>query len=153
MTVIHQTTKFDAPIERVFELITDYKRYPEWNVNYVEVLAVEGLPQAPGTRIHAVMKFLDRKLDGWAEVKDVEAPTFIRLSGTSKEGGHLTVSYRLRPIDAATEVEMELDYELPTAPFAKILDRLFLERAVERDVRHSLENFKAFIEARMPVLA
>lgn len=34
MTNVRMTMRFEAPIERVFELGTDYGRYPEWNVSY-----------------------------------------------------------------------------------------------------------------------
>ena len=34
-----------------------------------------------------------------------------------------------------------------------IADKLFVERSIERALRHSLENFKAFVEEKVPILA
>ena len=59
----------------------------------------------------------------------------------------------MTPIGTGTEVVLEVDYELPAGIFGKVADKLFIERAVERDLRHSIENFKAFIEVKEPVLA
>ena len=153
MTHVRTSAHLDAPIDRVFELATDFRRYPEWNVNYVEVTEVVGPAHKVGTRIVATMKLLDRKLEGWAEIVEIDQPTFLKLSGTSKEGGKLTVEYRFTPVGLTTDVVAEIEYELPAGPFGKVLDRLFIERTVERDLRHSMENFKALVEAAVPVLA
>jgi uncharacterized membrane protein len=99
------------------------------------------------------MKLLDRKMEGWAEITEIEPPTRVKIAGQGNEGGTTVLEYRLRPVGMATEVEAELDYELPAGPIGKIADRLFVERAVERDLRHSMENFRALVEAHQPVLA
>lgn len=46
-----------------------------------------------------------------------------------------------------------MDYELPGGFFGDIADRLFMERQIERDVKHSNENFKALCEAKVPAHA
>jgi len=153
MTHVRTSAHLDAPIDRVFELATDYKRYPEWNVNYVEVPEVLGPAHKAGTRIRSTMKLLDRKLEGWAEITEIDQPKFIKLTGTSNEGGKLIAEYRFTPAGTTTDVTAEVEYELPAGPFGKIFDRLFIERTVERDLHHSMENFKALVEASVPVLA
>ena len=151
MTQIRTTAHLEAPIERVFEVATDFKRLPEWNVNYLEVPEVIGPTNHVGTRIHTVMKLLNRKMDGWAEIAEIAPPRLIKLTGRGTEGGTITAVYRFTPAGQATDVEAEIDYELPAGPFGQVLDRLFVERAVERDLRHSMENFKALVEVRQPV--
>jgi hypothetical protein len=44
-------------------------------------------------------------------------------------------------------------YELPGGFIGDLAFKLFAERAVERDLRHSNENFKAIVEAEVPVHA
>lgn len=152
MTQVRISAHLDAPIDRVFELATDFKRYPEWNVNYVEVPEVLGPTRQLGTRIETTTKLLDRRLEGWSEITEIDVPRHIKLSGSGKEGGKLSVEYRFTPVGMTTDAEVEIEYELPAGPFGKVLDRLFIERAVERDLRHSMENFKAFVEVPEPVL-
>jgi uncharacterized membrane protein len=152
MTQVRTSVHLDASIDRVFELATDFRRYPEWNVNYVEVAKVIGPAHKVGTRIEATMKLLDRRLEGWAEITEIDQPRFIKLAGTSKEGGKLSAEYRFTPVGMTTDVVAEIEYELPAGPFGQILDRLFIERTVERDLRHSMENFKALVEVAPPVL-
>ena len=47
---------------------------------------------------------------------------------------------------------IDIEYELPPGIIGQIADRLFVERAVERDLRHSIENFTALVEAEVPQL-
>lgn len=153
MTHLQIKAQYDAPIERVFGLMTDFARYPEWNVTYTEIKEVVGPPDKVGTRIHSVMRFLGRTMEGWGEIVEIDPPKLLRTTGTSTQGGKLEQFLRLTPIGTGTEVVLEVDYELPAGIFGKVADKLFVERAVERDLRHSIENFKAFIEVKEPVLA
>jgi uncharacterized membrane protein len=90
-------------------------------------------------------------MEGWAEVVEADPPRLIKLTGTSTQGGKLTTTYRFTPVGSGTDIETLIEYELPGV-FGQIADKLFVQKAIERDVRHSQENFKAFLEARTPAL-
>jgi uncharacterized membrane protein len=146
------TAHFEAPIEHVFELAADYKRYPEWSVSHEEMREVVGPPDQVGTRFHGVMTFLGRKMEGWGEVTEVDQPRLLKTVGTGS-GGSVTTIYRFMPAATGTDAELSIDYELPAGLFGKVADKVFIQRAVERDMRHSMENFKAFVEAKVPLPA
>jgi uncharacterized membrane protein len=150
MTHVRLTAHYDAPIERVFDLAADYKRYPEWNVAYEEMLEVDGPPDKVGTRMHGVIRLLGRKMEGWGEVSEVDRPRLLKITSTRTDGS-LTTVYRFTQSDPGTDAVLEIEYELPGGLFGKMADKLFIERAVERDLRHSLENFKAFVETTSPL--
>jgi uncharacterized protein YndB with AHSA1/START domain len=144
---------FDAPPEQIYELGTDFKRYPEWNVNYVEVKEITGPIERVGTRIHAIERILGRDIDSWYEIVEVEPVRLLKMTGSSAQGGTSTLTYRLTPAeDGGADVETVLEYELPLGVFGQLADKLFLERTMQRNVRHSYENFRALVEAKAPVL-
>lgn len=149
MTHVRMSDHFEAPIERVFDLALDFMRYPEWNVNYVEVKEITGPTDRLGTRIHATLKMAGRLLDSWTEIKEIERPTHIRVEGLASG----SLDYRFTPDETGTKAAFEFDYELSPGIVTQIADRLFIERSVERDLRHSLDNWKAFLAANAPVLA
>lgn len=152
MTTVRMKMHFDAPIERVFELGTDFNRYPEWNASYAEVKQVTGPTDKVGTRVLGVMKVLGRRMEGWGEITEVDRPRYLKIAGTGLEGGTVTTIYRATPADTGTDWECEIEYELPAGFLGHIADKLFVEKSVERDLRHSMENFKALVEAKQPVL-
>jgi uncharacterized membrane protein len=153
MTTLRITGHYDVPIEKVWELGVDFTRYPEWNTAWLEVKEITGPPDVVGTRIHSVLRLLGRTMEGWAEVIEVDKPRYLKFTGTSLDGGKLTVAYRLTPAGVGTEFETDVEYELPAGIFGHIVDKLFVEKTVERDLRHSMETFKALLEAKIPVLA
>ena len=152
MTHLRIATHFDAPIERVFELGTDFMRYPEWNVTYTDVLEVNGPTDQVGTRIHAISRILGRKIDSWGEIVEVERPRLLKVEGTGAGGARTTITYTSTPVATGTDHVIEAEYELPAGLFGQVVDKLFVERAVERDVRHTLDNFKAIVEMKTPAL-
>jgi uncharacterized membrane protein len=152
MTTVRTTAHYDAPIERVWDLGTDFMRYPEWNVSYPEVKEVTGPIDQVGTRIHAVTKVLGLRMEGWGDIVEADKPRRLKMVGSSTDGGKLTVIYRLTAAGEGTDFEIESEYELPAGFLGHIADKVFVEKAVERDLRHSIENFKALIELKQPVL-
>jgi uncharacterized membrane protein len=153
MSQVRMTAHFDAPIDRVFELGTDFKRFPEWNVSYNEVTEVTGPTDQVGTRIFAVMQILGGFIKGSAEIIEVDRPRMLKMIGSGDKGGALETVYRFTPTADGTDLTIDIDYELPAGVVGQIADKLFVEKSIERAVRHSLENFQAFVEAPVPVLA
>lgn len=151
MAHITKTGHYAAPIERVFALATDFERYPQWNVNYTEIKKVTGRVVV-GTKVTGTMQFMGRRVEGTGEIVAVEPPHLIRLVGARPEGGHTDTTYRFSPVEAGTDYVIEIEYELPPGIIGQIADRLFVERAVERDLKHSIENFTALVEAEVPQL-
>ena len=152
MTTVRMTTHFDAPIERVFELGIDFHRYPEWNVSFPEVLEITGPTDRVGTRIRHITKVLGRRMEGWAEIVEIDRPLCLKMTGSALEGGKVILTYRLTPKGSGTDLEFVSEYEPPAGFLGHIADKLFVEKAVERDLRHSIENFKALVETKEPVL-
>ena len=146
MAHITRSGHYEAPIERVFELATDFQRYPQWNVNYSEIRDVSG-PVEIGTVVTGVMQFMGRKVEGAGEVVELDTPYLIRMKGERPEGGRMDMTYRFTPAGAGTDYAFDVDYELPPGIIGQIADRLFVERAVERDLAHTIENFGALVEA------
>jgi uncharacterized protein YndB with AHSA1/START domain len=151
MAHITKTGHYDAPIERVFALATDFERYPQWNVNYAEITDVTK-PLTVGTKVTGVMQFMGRRLEGTGEVVELVSPRLLRVVGARSEGGRTDTTYRFTPVETGTDFVIEVEYELPSGIIGQIADRLFVERAIERDLQHSIENFAALVVAEVPHL-
>ncbi len=151
----HIVTHFhvDAPPDRVFELGADAARIPEWNASVTEVKDVTGKLDRVGAAYTGVMKIGGRRLEVRWEVTKVDKPSYAELRGSTPGGGRATVITRSTPAGGGSDCSVELDYELPGGFIGDLAFKLFAERAVERDVRHSNENFKAIVEAEALVHA
>ena len=99
------------------------------------------------------MKIAGRGYDARWEVTRVEKPRLVEMKGTTPGGGTATFTMRIAPVADGTDCTVDCEYELPGGILGGLADRLFVEGAIERDVRHSMENFKALLEAERPVHA
>lgn len=152
MAHVKWTEHIEAPIEDVFELFIDVKRWPEFMPGGSEVKEVTGPLDTVGTSVRTAMHFLGRKMESWDEVVEVERPRLLKFISRGA-GMESEAWYRMTPAGEGTDVEMEVDYELPAGFLGHIADRLFLEKAMERQMRHTAENFKALAEAKVAVPA
>ena len=147
-----QTGHIDASPDKAFALAIDAARIPEWNSSVIEVKEITGSLDQVGSSYVSVLKLGGRRLDGRWEVSRVEAPRVLEFTGTAPGGGRATAKNRFESA-GGTEITIEIDYELPGGFVGGMADKLFVERAIERDVKHSIENYKAICEAEVQVPA
>jgi uncharacterized membrane protein len=150
---IRESIHVDAPIEQVWELGAKCERYPEWQTGLVEVRDCTGPIDHVGAKYTIVYKSMGRKLDATFEVTRAEKPRLIEQKGTIPGGGHGTLLQTAEPAGGGTDITLTMDYELPGGFIGDLANKLFMERALERDIRHSNENFKALCEAEAKVPA
>jgi uncharacterized membrane protein len=149
---VSKTIHIDAPIADVWQLAVDCARIPEWNVSFMEVRDCAGRLDRVGAGYTAVARVLGRQFDTRWETTKVEPLKVLEEAGTAPGGGHATVATTFAESGGGTDLSIELDYTLPGGLFSGVLEKL-AAGAVERDLRHSNENFKALCEARAPVAA
>lgn len=146
MPQVRHDFRIDAPVDRVWAVAIDANRIPEWQTNIVEMRDVSGPLDVVGTRYTAVNKLAGRRLESEWEVAKAEPNRLLELTGKAPGGGRAMNRIRLTPTDGATDFQVELDYELPGGFLGQFANRLIVERSLQRDVRHSSENFKALCE-------
>lgn len=136
----------DAPLEHVWDMAADCSRIPEWNVSFIEVQQCQGRMDHVGARYSAVTRIMGRNFAGDWETTRVERPRLFEVKGSTPGGGHATATTTMQEGDGGTDVEVELEYQLPGGLFSGVLERL-AGGALERDFHTSIENFKALSEA------
>ena len=150
MPQVREEIRIDAPVERIWSVGSDASRIAEWQTNLVEIRDVSGPIDQVGTGYTAVNRLAGRQLEADWQVTGVEPNRSLELRGTAPGGGRAVQRVTYTPAEGATDVTIELDYELPGGFLGQFANRVFVERALQRDIRHSLENFKALCEAPEP---
>ena len=150
---ILQTGHIDASPERAFALATDAARIPEWNSSVVEAKEITGSLDQVGSSYVSVLKLGGRPLESRWEVTRVERPRLLEFTGTAPGGGRATSKIGFESAGGGTDITFDVEYELPGGFVGSMANKLFVERAIERDVRHSVENFRAICEAEVQVPA
>jgi uncharacterized membrane protein len=146
MPEVRDQFRIEASPDRVWAVAIDASRIPEWQTNVVEVRDVTGRLDEVGTRYTSVIRIVGRPLEGEWEVTKAEPNRLLVLTGKVPGGGRAVNTVTFTPSAGSTDVTVELDYELPGGFLGQFANRLFVERALQRDVRHASENFKALCE-------
>ena len=150
---VRHTGHVDAPVDTAFAFGIEVSRVAEWNNSVTEVRDVSGPLDMVGATYTAILKLGGRPLETRWDVRKVAKPTLLELSASSPRGGHATSITTFEPSDQGTDMTVEVDYELPGGFVGGMADKLFVERAIDRDIKHSMENFKEICEAEARVPA
>ena len=139
----------DAPIDHVWDINASCERLPEWNVNVVEVRNCQGRLDRVGARVTTVVRVFGRKIEGTQETTKADKPHAFALKLVGAGGAKGTVDGSFSVARGGTDATLELEYELPMGLFAGVAEKLG-GGSIERDLRHSMENFKALCESTIP---
>ena len=135
----------NAPIEEVFDYSVDFNRTAEWNVSVVKMEPRPPLAKV-GDRFKGTMKLAGRIYEGEGEVTAIERPKMFAFVSSSPMGGHQNWTSRLTPSGSGTDIESDIEYEVPGSILGKFADKLFVEREVQRMLDQSRDNFIALAE-------
>jgi uncharacterized membrane protein len=140
---VEQSIEIAAPRERIWELVSEPKRYSEF-MSGSTWKPVEGEPTSgPRARFWLTVEAGSTDLGGVIEVVEWEPPhvlAWTNVSGIDNRGRWI-----LRDRGDATEVTMRFSYQVPGGILALIASRLSAP-ILRRDVRASLEALKDVIE-------
>jgi uncharacterized membrane protein len=143
------TEHINAPIDHVWELNASCERIPEWSVTVVEVKDCPGRLDRVGARATVVARVFGRRIEGSQETTKADKPHAFALKLVGAGGAKGTVAGTFSEAGGGTDATLELEYELPMGMFAGVAEKL-LGGSIERDLRHSMENFRALCEATVP---
>jgi uncharacterized membrane protein len=147
------TGHVNAPIDHVWDINASCERLPEWNVNVIEVKDCPGgRVDRVGTKVTTVSRVMGRRIEGSAETTRADRPHAFSQRLTGAGGARATVEVTYKEARGGTDVTVEFDYNLPGGLFAGVAEKL-LGGSIERDLRHSMENFTALAEATVPAHA
>jgi uncharacterized protein YndB with AHSA1/START domain len=152
MVHIRVRQHIEAPIEHVWELAADCSRIPEWSVGFVEVRDCPDRIDQIGARYTTVGRVLGRHIIGSWETTRADRPHFFERQGVARTGDRATIAVTLIEADGGTDSTYEFQYQLPGGMFSGVAEGL-AAAAIERDLRHANENFKALCEAPVAALA
>ena len=141
---ISKSVVVPLPVLGAFALYTE--RVVEWQ-SAVELKPIRRTARLVGDEYDACYRLLGQEFHGSFRIIDADPP----WSLTTEAGGSgIRVWYvtRFAPTSAGgTRVTVEGDYDLPEGIVPRIADRLFIERAIDRDIEGAHATFASLCEA------
>ena len=128
-----------VPQEVAFTIYVE--RVTEWQTA-VHVRALRLTPDLVGSEWSAGWEFLGRRNEGVLRIAEADPPNSVRLEAS---GMGITLWYHtsFTPSASGTTVRVVGDYDLPDGILPMIVDRLFIERGIQRQIDGA---HKAFVQ-------
>ncbi|MFH1859046.1 MAG: SRPBCC family protein [Patescibacteria group bacterium] len=142
MTKTVKTINIKAPVEKVFDYISEPTNLPEIWPSLVEVKDVQKLPSG-GTRNRWVYKMAGILLKGTGE--DTEYVPNQRLVSKTKGGVESTQTWMFQPEAGGTKVTFEVEYTVPIPVLGKLAEAIIVKMN-EHEGELILANLKARME-------
>ena len=143
MSEIRKTATFDAPVEKVFELIDNPDNIPKYIPNVERVADVKRTDGRIGDTFRVIYKVLGLTFDEKFTVTGYEPNR--KLVSDFDGGMKGTFSWSFEPRGNQTECSMDINYQVGGGVLGKAADALLLERANERNMDESLERLRQVV--------
>ena len=147
MGLVQRSVMIDAPVDKVFGLMTDTTRFGEW------VFGFAGLDEGP-TKLTQDTKFRWRMRGHGLTLKPRSTVTIFDAPGGYEEEIRIPGILRARlekkvmAEKRRTRLSWSLEYRLIGGPLGAALDWALARRVAERAVQHSLNRAKKVLEAQ-----
>ena len=133
--------EIDAPVERVWEVLSDPRCYPRWVVGAKEFRDADPEFPAIGSKFHHRVGIGPLTVDDHTEVVDVNAPWRIELKARARPLGAADVVLTTEPSGSGTRLTMIED---PADPITRMLG--IVQLLVRARNARGLQRFKAIAE-------
>lgn len=145
MATIHQSIDINAPAERVFAILTDPKRLPEYAPGVTSVEDIWQTEQRLGDSFRTTYAVLGLHFPMSFTVTEHEPATkrTMRFEGGMKGAW----TWRLSPQGKSTHLTTTMEYEMTGGILGKAVNAMLVERMNEKNAERLLENLKLVSEA------
>lgn len=146
MGVVRQSVQIDAPPERVWEVLVDAERLPEWNEELVAVEDANGPLDHPGASYTQVFRAGGRDVRGRFEVVAAQPLRAREMRASLPMMSRAVGRDTLEPRDGGTLLTVELEFELKGGALARLGEPLLVAR-MEKAFARNGENLRRLVES------
>ena len=148
MATIERSTEIAAPVDRVWSLLEDVRRLPEYSSSTEEVRDAPERITAVGQEYVQVGRMLGVRLTSRWRVVAIEPKQLIRSEGTLAAGVRYTLTQRLEPVsDARTRLSIDIDYAIPGGALGRFAARAGAESRAGREAQAVLDGIRTTLES------
>ena len=132
----------NAPVEKVFGLVIDTEKLPDWMPLLMEVHDIQG--EGVGKKFKWTYKFIGIKFEGMSEI--VERIENQKTVVKSKAGIEAVWTWNFNPEGGGTKLDVLVEYTIPVPVLGKFAENFVVKQGT-RDVKHALETLKHMLES------
>jgi len=144
MTTIERSIEIEAPVESVFDFVTDWRNMSRFMERTYDWKPTTEKTRGDGVRLAHKQKGLFREI-----AYECEISGFVENEGftiTSFKGPQAKSQWAFESLGDRTKVTLIVGYKVPGSIVGGILDALLVKRMSETTFYRSLQNLKRLLE-------
>lgn len=146
-----ETHTMPIELKKGWDYITDFRHWPDWYAGMESIIEPEKCAWgAVGDSVRFTYKLLGRRIEGTSTLTKLDEGTMARF--TTKVSGLPDVIHEWHYTDLRDHfiVRVELESGEPTSFMGRLVDGTLLPRALEKDLKRSLDNLEDIFEIGIP---
>lgn len=143
MASTHVEKEIKAPIDKVWEVAGDLKRWSEWNTMFTKWKGDPPDVPEPGTRLTAVLTVMGMANSITLTVEEFERLDRIALSGNGMAGAKVTLTMSVKDLGGSTRMSSDVDFisQMMVGAIGAAV-----EKAARKELAASLDRLAAIVE-------
>jgi carbon monoxide dehydrogenase subunit G len=142
-----KSVEIKAPPEKVFAFLTDVEKLNEIAKGDVEFKQTSEGPWKVGTTMHWVSKSSGQHVESDMEVTEFEKNKKATISTVGTSKFKLKQTCTVEPTAKGTKLTYIADYTLPYSILGKLVDKLKVQKDMEKSIERQLMDGKKALEA------
>jgi carbon monoxide dehydrogenase subunit G len=145
MATIHKSIDIDAPAERVFAILIDPKRIPDYTPAVINIEDIRQTERQIDDSFRVIYSVLGLHFPMIFTVTVSEQPTkrIMHFEGGMKG----TWTWRLEPHEHGTRLTTAIEYKMAGGILGKTINAVLVERMNEKNVERQQDHLKLISEA------
>lgn len=146
MVNILSEKRIKAPVNRVFDFLSEPQNLPEIWPNIVEVRNIKRPKIGNALQYDWTYKMSGMRFDGKSDM--VDYVLYERMVIKSQKGPVSTITWNFDMVERETQVKLEIEYEIPGSLLNKVNEKIIVQEQ-EHEVGAMLDNLKSHVELEM----
>jgi uncharacterized protein YndB with AHSA1/START domain len=147
MSTVQVSTRIEAPIERVWEVVMNPQRLRDWVTIHRDVSDVSANPLNTGSTMRQLLCLRGVNFHVNWKLVDVEEPHRAEWDGQGPAHSRALIRYRLSAAgDGATTFDYTNEFKAPGGMLGNVASRVIVGGLSEREAHSSLARLKRLLE-------
>jgi polyketide cyclase/dehydrase/lipid transport protein len=143
---VNKTILIRGSIERIFDIVTTAKYWPEWHPDTISVSGATGQPMRRGDKIRERARISGIIAENEWTVTEHKRPSRVVLKMPGTQLGDLRIAYRFQARRDDVEFTRELEFNPSRLP---VLTRTEIERQMDSDSEIGIKRLKELVEGML----
>lgn len=137
------TSSYPVSLDKAWDYLRDFNNWPAYYAGMIEIIEPDECRwETPGDIVRLAYRLVGRRIEAEVRLEEMRPAELVRWTASVPGLPDVHQEWRYKEFDDHIELTITMETEEPTSFFGKAIDKTLLPIALERDLKHTMENIK-----------